>query len=262
MKKQKKRTTKKEAELRKDIRIVTDLDCIVQGYDESDEPWKEVTTVMSTSRSGAGFSLTRPCRVGRLVKLVTPFPVELRAYDHDEELYPVVGLVQYCQESKDNDEGRYNIGVAFVGKHIPESFTANPSQSYRISGGNELGMWSITESQSDFKSRSRPRFRSRVAVSISLIKKDRSAGTYKEETVTNDISATGASVVCSLDVQIGDRVKFASKEHNFYAIALVRNRRIRNNEMATLHLEFLENTYPIEKIPALSVSEEPVGTDK
>jgi len=258
--KKRKNKPKNEPEHRKDVRIITELDCIVQGYDEGGQPWKEVTRVISTSRSGAGFTLTRSCRVGRLVKLVTAYPVELRAYDQDEELYPVVGLIQYCQESKEGGGGQYNVGVAFVGKHIPESFTNNPSQSYRISGSNELGMWSITEAQTDFKSRSGPRFRTEINVTISTIKKDRSSRSQKEETVTNDISSSGASVFCSLDVQVGDRVKFASKEHNFYAIATVRNRRERKGKASTLHLEFLEHAYPVEKIPAVSKSDEPTNT--
>jgi len=240
---------------------MTELECIVQGFDENDEPWKEVTTVMSTSRTGAWFTLTRPCCVGRLVKLVMPLPVELRAYDKEEELYPVISLVQYCQRSKDQDLDIYNIGVAFAGKHIPESFNAKPSQSYRISGSNESGMWSITELHTDFKSRSRPRFRTQINVTITLIKKHRSSVTYKEATLTNDISATGASVVCSLDVQIGDRVKFASKEHNFYTIAIVRNKRMIDEKRVTLHLEFLENTYPVNKIPGLHPSHDPTSTE-
>lgn len=244
-----------EAETRKDIRVVTELESMVHGFDDDDEPWKEYTTILNLSKSGAGFTLTRPCVVGRLVKLTTAMPAELRAFDHTEKLYTVVGLIQYCNRMENAEEGElYNIGVAFAGKDFPESYFDNPAQSYRISGSDDRGTWTVAEAEAEFTKRRHARFRAHLDVTVSLIKKDRGSARQREDTVTHDISTNGACVVCSLPVEVGERVKFASKEHNFYAIAIVRNRAYRNNR-PTLHLEFVESSYPVKKIPHFSIDE-------
>jgi len=72
-------------------------------------------------------------------------------------------------------------------------------------------------------------------------------GVSKESTVTGNISATGASVVCSLKADIGDRIKFACEKYDFYTIGIVRNRGAKSAE-GTLHIEFVDNRFPIEKI--------------
>lgn len=247
-----------QAEVRKDIRIVTELESMVHGFDENDEPWKEFTTVSSISKNGAGFALPRPCRVGRLVKLTTPMPTELRAFDHTEKLYTVVGLVQYCQPV--DDLNLYNVDIAFAGQDFPESYFADPAQSYRISGSDRAGMWIVTEAEREFSTRSHARFRAHLNVTVSLIKKHRSSAINRQDTITHDISANGVCVFCSLDAEVGERVKFASKEHNFYAIAIVRNRGRRNNR-PTLHLEFVDATYPLKKLPHFSYDDGPQPED-
>jgi hypothetical protein len=234
-------------ENRKMHRSLTELKTVVKVKESEKKTWKEITKVTTVSRNGAGFILTRKCTVGQLVTLVLPLPPELRAYDRDEELYPVLGLVQFCNETALGDETAYNIGVGFVGKHIPDSFKANPQQSYRICGMKKDGLWLITEAETPFKPRRDPRFWLQLEVAISLIKKEKKS-TNKENTVTKNISSSGVSVFCTLDVNIGDKVKFACKEHDFYAIAIVRNRKERNGQTPTLHLEFVEDKFPIEKL--------------
>ena len=67
----------------------------------------------------------------------------------------------------------------------------------------------------------------------------------KENTVTRDISISGASFPCTLDAAVGERVKFACKEFDFYALAVVRNR---NDAASTLHLQFIDAAFPINKL--------------
>ena len=236
-----------ELENRKVKRTQTELKTIVQVKESNEEAWKEVTKVTTVSRNGAGFNLTRECKVGRLVMLVLPLPVLLRAYDVDTELYPVVGLVQYCNPVNLDGEDLFHIGVAFVGKQIPESYKADPQQSYRISGMNDDGLWNITESKTPFRNRKDARFCVPLEVTVSLLKSKKQS-VSKETTVTKNISASGVSVPCSLEANVGDRVKFASKEHDFYALAVVRNRKEGSGGPPTLHLEFVENKFPMEKI--------------
>lgn len=237
-------------------RTLTDLKTIVQFHIGPDETWKEVTRVLTVSKSGASFTLSHHCDVGRLVTLVMPLANEFRAYDFTEELYPVIGLVQYCYPSpSSDDEKAYSVGVAFVGKTFPEGHKENPTQNYHISGTTSTGMWQIKPSGATFKVRAAPRFWIPLEVTITQIKRDRSSTDYKEQTVTSNVSTSGASVPCSLDLEIGDRIKFANKEHDFYTIGIVRNRQVKEGKKPVLHIEFVDNRFPVEKIAVPCVTD-------
>lgn len=234
-------------------RVATDIKAIVQFKQESKETWKEITHLSSISRSGCSFNLTQPCPVGRLVTMVTPMPTEFRAYDLNEEVYPVIGLVQHCYEVTNDDQKTYRLGVAFVGKSFPESYEVDPLQNYHICGTTSSGMWKITESGKKFHVRNAPRFWVSLPVTLTLIQKEKRSH-QKEETVTANISATGVSVLSTLHVKIGDRLKFASKKLDFYTIGVVRNRRTRADKHSIVHLEFVDNRFPIEKLPVQEVT--------
>ncbi len=234
---------------RTEERVPTILRTIVQVKERDSKSWKEVTDVTTVSRNGAGFMLPRPVVVGRLLTLVMPLAPELRAYDHKSEVYPVMGIVQYCNASTVNDEPIYHVGVGFVGKQVPESFKADPEQSYRINGMTKEGLWEISESESQFKKRKQPRYWISMGIVISLLQRAEQP-VAKEETFTQNIAAGGISVACKLAANVGDKVKVAVKELDFYAIAVVRNRKTNEDETPTLHLEFVDTQFPIEKIIA------------
>ena len=102
---------------------------VVKAREDGEKAWKEVADVINVSASGAGFYLPRACTVGTLVSLMLPLPGHLRCYDHDKDLYRVLGLVQHCQPLTREGSSGYHVGVAFVGKHAPESYKENPSQN-------------------------------------------------------------------------------------------------------------------------------------
>ena len=235
-------------------RTALELKTIVRVTESAQETWKEVAKVLTVSRNGAGFRLTRPVVVGRLITLVMPLDPELRAYDKKEEVYPVMSIVQYCNAATVDGETVYNVGVGFVGKKMPDSFTADPTQNYRISGMKQDGLWSINEADSEFKNRRQPRYWIAVPVLISLLQRGGSSGA-KENTVTKNICSNGVSAVCSLNAKIGDKVKFACEDLNFYTMAIVRNRKVNKGGAPTLHLEFIDNQFPIEAVIANRVAE-------
>lgn len=230
-------------------RVPSELQTIVQVREGDGETWKEVTRVTTVSRNGAGFTLARPVAVGRLVTLVMPLDPELRAYDQEKELYPVMAIIQHCNRATVDGSTVYHVGVGFVGKEIPESFKTDPTQNYRITGMTTTGLWKVAEVESQFKKRKHPRYWVSLAVTISLLKRADNSGA-KEETYTMNVAGGGASVVCSLEASVGEKVKIACPAFNFYAIAIVRNRKLRKNEMPTLHLEFVDAEFPIEKVIA------------
>ena len=236
-------------------RFAEDLKAIVNFQTSPDHTWKEVTKALNVSKSGASFLLTHPCEVGRLASLVISMPIKCRVYDYDEEYYSVVGLIQYCQKvTPSKGKTLYSVGVAFVGKDLPAGYDLNPTQNYHISGTTASGMWQIRPSIEAFKVRSATRFWVPLAVTISLIQRKKTLD-YKQHTRTCNISTSGALVICSLDVAIGQKVKFACKEKEFYSICIVRDRQMRDGKQPLLHLEFVDHKFPVETIHAPDVTD-------
>ena len=211
------------------------------------ESWKEQTTITSVSKNGAGFTLSRPCTVGRLVSLVSPMPVEFRSYDHAKELYPTMGVVQHCYAALEGEDTVYHVGIGFIGKQMPESYKQNPCENYRISGMDKNGMWMVTPATTEFQRRKEQRYWLNIPVTLSFTRKEDRA-TFRDETFTLNIAAGGASVATNIQAAVGDKIKFAYKDANFYAIAEVKGRRSKNGQPACLHLQFLETKFPVGKV--------------
>ena len=238
----------RSADDRRTHRLSTDLKSIVQVKESPDETWKEIVAVSTVSKNGAGFTLTRSVSVGRLVSLVLPMPAEFRAYDENSELYPVLGLVQHVSKTVIDGQPVFQIGVGFIGKEVPESFKADPKQNYRFSGVAENGLWTVTEATSQFTKRKNPRFWRAIEFSISQMKRSRDEAA-KVKARSKDISSNGISVACDLDVEIGEKVKVASKAYDFYSIAEVRNRKVsKDGRETTLHLHFIDEEFPMHKL--------------
>lgn len=228
-------------------RVPTELQSIVQVKEGDGETWKEVVKITTISRNGAGFSLARPVIVGRLITLVMPLDPDLRAYDQDREVYPVMGIVQHCNKTTVDGETLYHTGVGFIGKNIPQSFKADPTQNFRITGMTTEGLWKVAEAQNQFKKRRQPRYWIGLGATVSLLRKAENSGA-REETHTVNVAGGGVSVVCTLEAAVGDKVKFACKSMDFYAIAIVRNRKERKGELPTLHLEFVDAEFPVDRV--------------
>jgi hypothetical protein len=219
---------------------------IVKAKINANEFWKEKGALKSVSRLGAGFEIQKACKVGQIISLLIPMPVNLRLYDHDKQLYRVWGLVQHCHSvSSENFKG-FIIGVAFIGKDAPNSFYEKPEQSYRILGLNQEGSWNIIEAERKFINRRHPRYWTAGDVIISLQNAD--GETVEINGVTENISKSGAAVFCETEAVVGDPVKFSCPEFEFETDAIVRNRRGMGNTTPKLHLEFLENEFPVNKL--------------
>jgi len=221
------------------------LYAVVKAKGKGDRQWKEVADLISVSPTGSSFNLPRSCDVGTLVSLMIALPAHMRCYDHDKEFYNVWGLVQHCETVTADDPPTFHVGVAFIGKHPPDSYRADATQHYRISGVDDDGMWSVEESKTPFKKRSDVRFWKPIELYLALIDTKEGA-TGGERTVAENVSRSGAAVFTTLNVGIGDRVKFISEEYDFSGLAVVCNRQVGDDERTRLHLRFVENTFPIE----------------
>lgn len=219
---------------------------VVKVKDDQGKLWKEAAEVISVSTTGAGFYMKRECKPGRLVSMMLPIEPELRFYDHEKELYRVWGLVQHCHRLTDDDIG-FHVGVAFIGKQAPESYRTDPTQSYRIVGMTDDGLWRVSEVAREFKPRKDTRFYTSVDHYLAVV--DAKSGSSRgERAVTENISKHGAAIVTSLDLHVGDRVKFISESYDFSEVAVVCNRRDRTDGKSRLNLQFVGGSFPVERI--------------
>lgn len=225
------------------------LQTVVKAKQADRNAWSETAEIHSISSSGAGFYIRRYCHIGQLVSLILPLPKHLRLYDHDSKLYRVWGLVQYCSPvyGQGGDAG-FQVGVAFVGKKPPESYHSDPLQSYRICGMSKNGMWNIEEAEAPFQPRRHSRYWSPVDLYISVVGADQK-NTDGENTVAENISESGASIITSLNAYVGDRIKIQSKKYKFYTLAVVRNRKLGPDDRPRIHVEFIKETFPVQDLP-------------
>src|SRR5919107_189778 len=86
------------------------------------EEWTELARLEDVTPFGASFRLRRPVDVGRLLHLHMPMPRQLRCFDHIEDQYRVWALVCHVLARPEfAGEARFEVGVAFTGKHPPAS---------------------------------------------------------------------------------------------------------------------------------------------
>lgn len=217
--------------------------------------WNEVTRLEDVSAFGAGFELTRPLKRGRLVSISLPMPRQLRCYDYLEPQYRIWGLVRRCVSVGNNSPAdRYAIGVAFVGKNPPMSYMENPAKLYELASREDGGLWELKEAEenpddSDLPPYMRKHTRFAIPESLLLEILDKNGDVAASEvTVTENISLGGAAVFTSFNAEIGSFLRVTSERHNLTIIAVVRGRHVGQDGIVRLHLEFIDNLFPLAGI--------------
>jgi len=228
-------------------RIVISLPIKVEAHALQDGIWRELTHLETVSDCGAGFYLSRSFETGQLLFLTMPVGNEFRRYDFDKEHYSIWGIVRHSYKTLRHNFSVYHIGVALIGAEPPASYRQNPLTIYKLGELGKNGLWQISEtSQAQPKPR-QPRYTIPIDIVIAVCDENDNIIAH-ENTVTENISHNGAAVFSGLQVNVGDRVRIIKRHGNFSANAIVRNRRIGNDNLPRLHLEFVNVNFPLESI--------------
>ena len=227
--------------------VATPSVCRVFVSEGLDGAWAETTEVRMVSRFGAGFDLSRECKVGTLIEVEIALAREFRAFDEDKESYRVVALVQNSSKSGLEPQTVYHTNVIFVGKSFPASYYENPQQTSRLSSSVGDGIWKVTECKNSSKQRRYPRFKVELNVEIGLIQKHERMVMW-ERTETCDIGSVGVSVITTLPAVAGDKLKFSCIDLDFHAIATVVKRRNYFGFRDVLHLKFGNERFPVDRL--------------
>ena len=246
---------------RKARRIDTSMPVRVQYQTDRTGGWDEVSRLLQVSPLGAGIKLKHFVETGRLVLLTMPLLPELRTFDFSEPQYKVWGLVRYINWENVSYNARgeaslYEIGIAFVGKHPPDSYQKDPATTYQITGFSQSGLWQIEEGKPDvfvpspkeaYDGRNDGRFMIPLNIVIEVLNE---GGTVmlSESSVTENVSLSGASVFTTLNVKAGAYVRMVCPEYNISVLSMVRSRQTAEDGFTRLHLEFIDQQFPLEGI--------------
>lgn len=217
--------------------------------------WNELTRMEDVSAFGAGFVLKRPVKRGRLVMVSVPMPRQLRCYDYLEPQYRVWALVRRCiQLDPAQGETKYAVGVAFVGKNAPPKFIENPAKLFDLADREDGGLWQLVEAaaipdESDLPIHLRRHTRFSIPETLIIeMLDDNGDVAASEPTVTENISLGGAAVFTSFDVPTGSFLRVRSERLDASIISVVRGKRMGEDGIVRLHLEFIDHLFPLQGI--------------
>jgi hypothetical protein len=234
-------------------RLPLSLPVRVSCRESAGHEWVEITRLIEVTPFGAGLTIGRPTEPGRLLHLTLPMPRQLRCFDYVEDQYRVWALVRYVKRTNAAADGnRYEIGVAFVGKHPPASFEKDPTTRYQVATSpTDGGFWGMRPQLGVVGARQQTKeTRHKMAFDIiAEIYDENGEVVASETTVTENISRQGASVFTTLSADRGRFVRLRSPQKgNISVIAAVRNRRVGPDGMPRLHLEFVDGQWPLDGI--------------
>jgi PilZ domain len=242
-------------------RISTTMPARLQYQTGKTGGWDEVSRLVQVSPLGCGVRLKHLVEAGRLVLLTLPLLPELRRFDFSEPQYKIWGVVRYINWEKVsyNQRGEaslYEIGIAFVGKEPPDSYKKDPATTYEISGFNKIGLWQVKEGKPDTslptprnynEGRNDGRFMIPLNVTIEVLSETGTVA-VTESSVTENVSLSGASVFTTLTVKTGTYVRMVCPEYNISVLSLVRSRDTGADGFTRLHLEFVDQQFPLQGI--------------
>jgi hypothetical protein len=233
-------------------RLRLSLPARVQVREDAETEWTEMTRLADLTPFGAGFSLTRPVEIGRLVYMTLPMPRQLRCFDHIEDQYRVYALVRFMRAEfpVGATAPGFKLGVAFVGKRPPDSYQLDPKKRYEVFEPEAEGsLWKLLEQPPPVAGqieKKESRLNVPIEVTIELYD-DKWNVTAREESVTENISRRGAAVYTTIEAERGRFVRLTSERYQTSAFAVVRAYRTGGDGIPRLHVEFIDQEWPLEE---------------
>jgi hypothetical protein len=174
-------------------------------------------------------------------------PRQLRVFDHVEDQYRIWAIVRHTRSNVTDRGLRFEVGVAFIGKHAPSSYNAEPWKLYDICTNvfhPADAPEKMVEPLSLLEQRTHTRHNIAVDMHVELV--DENANVVSsEQTVTENISARGATLFTTLDVPMGRFVRLTSSQYNLTVHAAIRSRSTGSDGVPRIHVEFIDREWPL-----------------
>jgi hypothetical protein len=226
-------------------RLPLTLPVRVRGRETPTFEWTEVTRLSNVTPFGAGFTLRHPTEKGRLLHMTIPMPRQLRVFDHVEDQYRIWAIVRYTKASTVDGTTVFDVGVAFIGKRPPASYEQEPWKRYDIINTTFQAAKSADEILIPFADQ-RAYTRHSIAVDMHIEIVDENGNVIEhEQTVTENISAKGATLFTTLEVPLGRFVRLTSEQYKITAHAAIRARTTGADGVPRIHVEFIDKEWPL-----------------
>ena len=228
-------------------RLALHLPVRVQGRETLDFAWTEITRLNNVTPFGAGFTLKRPTEKGRLLHMTIPMPRQLRVFDHVEDQYRIWAVVRYMKPRTSNQGMTFDVGVAFIGKRAPESYAKEPWKRYDVSTNVFEALTPADDIVTPFPTEDqRIHTRHNIAVDMKIEVLDEGLQLIQtEQTVTEDISSTGATLFTTLQIPQGRFIRLTSEQYRVTAYAAIRSGSIGADGVPRIHIEFIDKEWPL-----------------
>lgn len=226
-------------------RLPLHLPVRVRGRETPTFEWTEITRLTNVTPFGAGFTLKHPTEKGRLLHMTIPMPRQLRVFDHVEDQYRIWAVVRYMKPATLDQQTIFNVGVAFIGKRAPNSYEAEPWKRYDINTDAFQALAKPDEILVPITDQ-RVQTRYNIAVDMRLEMVDiNGVVTESEQTVTENISAGGATIFTTLQIPQGRFIRLTSELHGITAHAAIRSRSMGADGVPRIHVEFIDREWPL-----------------
>lgn len=212
--------------------------------------WTERSRLVDVSHLGAGFTLTRPVEVGRLILLTIPLPLQLRCFDHAEPMYSVWSLVRHASaisRAQHQESALFRVGVGFIGKQPPRGYEVDPTVRFEplpvMTGQNatsKLGVRPLA------KERRETRLMIPLEVMVETLDENGQPA-LQEHTVTETMSSLGTCIPTNLDVGVGRIIRITSARDQVSVFAAIRSRKVAADGVPRLGLEFIGERWPLQR---------------
>jgi hypothetical protein len=205
-----------------------------------------MTRLMNVTPFGAGFTLKRPTEKGRLLHMTIPMPRQLRVFDHVEDQYRIWAIVRHFKSKTRGNESAFEVGVAFIGKRAPASYETQPWKRYDVTFNPAQQLATINETPLGGSPDDRQHTRHNIAVDMRVELLDQNGAVSKtEHTVTENISAQGATLFTTLEIPVGRFIRVTSEQYRITTYAAIRSRSTGSDGVARIHVEFIDQQWPL-----------------
>jgi hypothetical protein len=227
-------------------RLALQLPVRVICRETPDFEWTEMTRLINVTPFGAGFTLKRPTEKGRLLHMTIPMPRQLRVFDHVEDQYRIWAIVRHFRSKTTGNEPAFEVGVAFIGKRAPASYETQPWKRYEVTFNQVQQLAIINETPVGGSADDRHLTRHNIAVDMRVELVDQKGAVVQtEQTVTENISAQGATLFTTLEIPVGRFVRLTSEQYRTTVHAAVRSRSTGADGVARIHVEFIDKLWPL-----------------
>jgi hypothetical protein len=226
-------------------RLPLHLPVRVRGRETPTFEWTEITRLINVTPFGAGFALKHPTEKGRLLHMTIPMPRQLRVFDHVEDQYRIWAVVRYMKSAIADNKTVFNVGVAFIGKRAPASYETEPWKRYDIS----TSAFEALSKPEDIlipltDQRVNTRYNIAVDMRLELVNVEGEVS-ESEHTVTENISAKGATIFTTLQIPQGRFIRLTSEQYGVTAHAAIRSRSTGADGVPRIHVEFIDREWPL-----------------